>query len=177
MNESNEDLKIEVLLAEPYRPMELGSFGKATYMLLRQHKFPHFYERHVDEIMSVDHDRCLMWDREHATRCFKEHGSNEMSLERWVQSASSKRLFAFLIDILKAEECHPGVKWTGFRIMGTVNRSNGYPVWSFDLFANKSKTKVYSEGHAPNVKGFSDREKRFLMDNMGGLIEIRRFED
>ena len=55
-------------------------------------------------------------------------------------------------SLLKADS---EVKWSGFRVLGTVNPSNGYVVWSLGLFAKRrgSKTKVYSGERAPNVEG------------------------
>ncbi len=146
----------EVLMATPYQWGELGSFGKAKYMLIRQHEFPHVYND--DEIMlSADHDRCFDWDYEHTRKCFDRHtGTGERGFAEWVQrSASVNQVMSFLKDVLKAEENHPNVVWTGFRIMGTVNRSNGYTVWTLQLFSKnqKSKTKVYSSPFSPNVFG------------------------
>lgn len=140
-----------VYTAKPYQYGQLGSFGKATYMLIRQYKFPDTYED-AEQILSADSDRCFMWDHEHAGRCFKEHtGTGEGGLERWVQTAAPKAVLEFLVDLLKVDS---EVKWSGFRVMGTVG-PNGYVVWSLSLFAKRrgSKTKVYSGERAPNVEG------------------------
>lgn len=137
--------------AETYVFGKLGSFGNAEYMLLRQFRFPYEYEVR-ERFLSADHDRCFMWDREHARRCFKEHtGMGEGGFEHWVHAASNEAIMKFLKDVLKADA---SVTWTGYRILGTVNRSNGYPVWTLQLFAKcpKSKTKVYTGHVAPNVK-------------------------
>ncbi len=148
----------EVYLAEPYRPSDLGSFGKASCMLLRQYQFPHFYTDQ-DKHLSADHDRCLMWDRDHTSRCFDKYvsGRTNNGFEGWARTAREEDIMAFLKDVLKAD---PSVVWTGFRLLGTVNRSNGYPVWSFELFAKhpESDIEVYtgdymSNGdYPPNVK-------------------------
>lgn len=135
---------------EPYSFGKLGSLGSATYMLIRQHDFPDTYEDH-ETLMQADHDRVVYWDHEHASRCFQEHtGSGH--LESWARRASASAILKFLKDLLKAD---PDIKWTGFRILGSVHRGNGYPVWGLELFAKdpKSKTKVYSGQRAPNVKG------------------------
>ena len=44
-------------------------------------------------------------------------------------------------------------EWSGVRVTGSVNRSNGYPVFCIELFAKHpdSDTKVYSGQAAPNV--------------------------
>lgn len=171
--------KREVFLAEPYRPGAMGSLGNAAYMLVRQYRFPQFYDPAVDEITHTDHDRIFQQSHAHASRCFKEHtGTGELAFPNWVQGASAKKVFAFLRDLLKTHETHkdrPEPKWTGFRIMGTVHRGNGYPVWSLQLFANKSKAKVYTGPWAPNVKGYG--EQRVIFGPMGGFAEIRRLED
>lgn len=154
-----------VLIAEPYRHGAMGSLGNARYMLIRQFRFPFKYSE-SDKIMSADHDRCFMWDREHAKRCFKEHtGRGELTFEYWAQSAKDEAIFAFLKDILKADS---NIEWTGYRIMGTVNCSSGYPVWSLELFAKhpKSRTKVYTGEPAPNV-----RHDKSIIDYWNRLIE------
>ena len=80
--------------------------------------------------------------------------TGELGLAQWAKSAGNERVLALLKDLFKADENHPGVKWTGYRITGTVNRSNGYPVYSLWLFAKNrgSETKVYSGSRAPNVE-------------------------
>ena len=141
----------KVYTANPYQPAQLGSMGRGQYLLIRQHKFPDTYDE-GEQHLTADSDRCFQWDHDHASRCFKEHtGTGDMGLERWVRSAGQERVLKFLVDILKVDT---SVKWTGFRVMGTVNQSNGYVVWTLELFAKRrgSKTKVYSSERAPNVK-------------------------
>ncbi len=136
--------------AEPYRSGQLGSFGKASCMLLRQFNFPDSFSK-MDTHVQADHDRCFTWDYDHTKRCFLEHTSkSEVCFEEWVNEAKEEQIFAFLSDILKQEK---GIKWTGFRIMGSVNVGNGYPVWTLELFAKNSEsdTNVYTGAHAPNV--------------------------
>ena len=139
-----------VYSAEPYRDGEMGSFGNASYMLLRQFQFPHVYTKN-DNLITADHDRCMSQDYEHSSRCFQEHtGTGELGLQSWLNIATNEQVFAFLKDILKAE---PLVQWTGYRIMGGVHRGSGYPVWTLQLFAKHtdSQTEVYSDASAPNV--------------------------
>ena len=129
----------------------LGSLGNAAYKLIRQVRFPDTYDD-LDTITGADHDRIRMWDSKHHDRCVKEHtGWGDMGIGDWAEKATQSQLMAFCQDMLKADAT---VKWTGCRILGTVNRSNGYAVWTIELFAKhpKSKTKVYSEMNAPNVK-------------------------
>jgi hypothetical protein len=143
-----QDLK--VYPAEPYEYGRMGTFGKASNMLIKQYCFPDTYDE-KDQILRADHDRCKQWDYEHATGCIKKHtGWGEMGIGGWVEKSNHEKVFAFLKDILKADE---KVAWTGYRVTGSVNRSNGYPVFSLELFSKhpESDTKVYSGVTAPNV--------------------------
>jgi hypothetical protein len=146
-----EERKHRVYPATPYEYGQLGSLGNAAYMLLRQFQFPDTFSG-KDKLASADHDRCMQWDHNHASRCFKEHtGTGELGLEGWLQRATDEQVIQFLVDILKAES---NVVWTGYRIMGSVHRGNGYPVWSLSLFAKhpESDTVVYTGANAPNVQ-------------------------
>jgi hypothetical protein len=120
-------------------------------MLLRQYQFPDTFEENEKHI-TADHDRCISWDSKHAMGCFKRHtGVGELGFESWLPRVDDVAIMAFLKDILKAD---PQVSWTGYRVMGTVNRGNGYPVWTLELFAKnpKSNTQVYTGPRAPNVR-------------------------
>lgn len=148
-----------VYQASPYNPGEMGSLGRASYMLLRQFQFPDEYDSDFDKLITADHDRCMSWDYEHARRCFNEYtGTGELGLEGWLGRQADEKIMAFLKDILKADA---SVKWTGYRIMGSVHRGNGYPVWTLELFAKHpdSDTKVYTDSQAPNVCGYIKPQK------------------
>lgn len=141
----------QVFIAEPYRPHAMGSLGDASGMLICQYQFPLDYDVR-DKIMHADSDRCFQWDYDHARRCFLTYtGTGEVAFESWVKGQHHDKVFAFLKDILKAD---PNVEWTGYRILGSVHRGNGFPVWSLQLFAKHpdSRTQVYSGSNAPNVK-------------------------
>lgn len=130
-----------VLKAQPYNPRKLGSFGKASHMLIREHAFPVEYDPQKDMLLSWDHDR-IMQQFDHAFECFKKHtGTGEGGLDRWCMHATPEQVLAFLIEIFKAD---PSVTWTGFRVLGSVNRSSGYPYWTLQLFAKhpESSTRV-----------------------------------
>lgn len=138
-----------VYVAEPYRYGALGSLGDAQYMLIRQYRFPLNYTE-SDKYMSADSDRCFQRNYDHARQCFQKYTkTGEGGLESWVRGASDEEIINFLKDILKADSA---IQWTGYRILGTVRRDNGYVVWSFQLFANISGIKVYTGPAAPNVK-------------------------
>ena len=143
---------IKVSQAQFFQPHEMGSLGKAAGMYIRQHQFPYEFDKDKDEFISVDLDRLQQQDHENASRCLQEHSKTKFGFHSWVNSASIKKMMAFLKDILKVKEYHPDVKFTGFRILYTVNRSNGHPVWSFQFFANNSGVKTYDGNLAPNVK-------------------------
>ncbi len=129
----------------------LGSFDRTSHMYIRQFQFPDEYDSSSDKMISADSDRCFQWDYEHARKCFTEHtGTGEMGIVEWAKNASDEQVLSFIADILKAD---PGIKWTGYRILGSVHQSNGYPVWSLSLFSkgDSSDTIVYSDENAPNV--------------------------
>lgn len=147
--------KHTVLVATPFAPMQLGSFGTAEYMLLRQFNFPYEYdEAKGDKHLHADSDRLSQWDFSHTRAAYRKRRGlrGDLGIADWARTASRAEIMAFLIDVMKAGENHPGVKWTGFRILGTVNRSNGYPVWTYELFAKGegSDTKTYSRSNSPN---------------------------
>ncbi len=155
-----------VYQAEAYRYGAMGSLGDASYMLLRQHQFPDMFDASLDQMTGWDHDRIMQQQYEHGTRCFKEHiGTGEMGLEYWLKKkeATPEAVIAFLVDILKADR---NIKWTGFRIVGSVHRGNGYPVWTLQLFAKhpESATVVYNTENAPNLI----RGSRYAQREMGG---------
>jgi hypothetical protein len=149
--------KAEVMKANPWEQHRFHSLGDAAYMLLGQHNFPLKYDCSKDKVHDADSDRCFMWDFEHASRCFKElTGGGEMAFDIFVRNSPPEKVMAFIKAILKAD---PKVKWTGWRVLGTINRATGYTVWSLSLFANYSGTKVYSSSFAPNVNGFEQRSE------------------
>jgi len=137
-----------VMKANPRWSGGLGSLDRGEYLLIRQHQFPDEY--HADDVMTgADHDRCFQWDYDNArAACTNHMGTGELGMERWVTTATPQAVIAFFQDILQTKEGG----WTGFRLMGTVNRSNGYPVFTMALFRKVNpKTKVYTGEDAPNV--------------------------
>lgn len=133
---------------------DMGSLGSASNKLIRQFNFPWTYDDD-EKMIQADHDRIIMWDYKHATACFDRHmKTGEMGLTCWAQQhASDEQVMALLKDLFKVIHQLPEIEWTGYRITGTVNRSNGYPVYSLWLFAKKkgSGTKVYSDELGANV--------------------------
>ena len=130
---------------------ELGSMGNATYMLIRQIDFPDTYLEQ-ERLTGSDHDRTQEYfglGRSH--EIFQRHtGGGELSLRAWVRSATKDELIAFIAEHLKADK---RIRWTGCRVLGTTNRSNGHTVWTLELFRKhrNSSTLVYSTANAPNV--------------------------
>ena len=144
----------QVMQAQAYRYGAMGSLGDASYMLIRQVNFPAEYDPAVDEFMTADDDRLLSWDYDHTRACFKKYtGSGELRFGEWAQGASEEDLMECIKALLKADRL---IDWTGCRVLGTVHRGNGYPVWTLQLFANKSGVKVYSGPFAPNVEKSDD---------------------
>lgn len=142
----------KVLMATGYDPNEMGSTGTAAYALIRQHEFPHTYDDTKDVLVSWDHDRAQRADWDHFKACLREFvGTGELAIGSWIRQQYPEKALAFLVKVLKADEQYPGREWTGYRVLGTVNRSNGYPVFTLEVFSKGSDCEVYSGQHAPNV--------------------------
>lgn len=143
---------------------DMGSLGQASNKLIQQFNFPFRYEED-EQLIQADHDRMFEWDYTHTTETFKRHmATGSMGLPCWVQQhATDDQVLELLKDLFKVNETYPDIEWTGFRITGTVNRSNGNPVYSLWLFAKRkgSKTKVYSGDNAPNVEGGYGSKSQF----------------
>ncbi len=143
---------LQIYPAEPYRMCALGSLGNANEMLIRQYKFPDTYSS-KDTLISTYSDH-LLADYEHGDRCFREHTNTSLGgfgIEDWALAASHKSIFAFLIDVLRADK---GIEWTGYRICGSVvYQGNGHAVFHLELFAKhpESDTRIYTATPAPNV--------------------------
>ncbi len=164
---------MQVLIAQPYDPYRLSSLGDAAYMLIRQEDFPLDYDEwRGDKKTCADHDRLLMWDYDHfRAACDKHMQTGECGICSWARKATKEAVFAFLKAALKADEA---VEWTGFRITGTVNRWNGYPVYTLELFSKgkESNTKVYSGDFAPNVQT-EESEERCIRGFNGEIYKVR----
>jgi hypothetical protein len=137
----------------------MSSTGDANNMFMRQFNFPDKY-RDEDKLMQADSDRILSWDY-HGFRktLWKFIGKGEVAIGSWIRrardgemEATDENVMAFIKEALKADEIHPGVKWTGWRVTGTVHRGNGFPIYTLSLFANCSGCVVYSDESAPNVE-------------------------
>ena len=143
-----------VILAEPYR----DGAPKMTNMLIRQFQFPADYN-YKDRLVSVDHDRLLDVDFAHVQQCFKKHtGSGELNFCAWARTASDEQVLAFLQDAMRAalKGIDEGIKGTGYRILGTTNRGQGGPIWTFELFAvhPTSQPMLCTGDNQPNVRGY-----------------------
>lgn len=136
---------------------DTSSLGDAAYKLVDQHNFPNVFDSETDDLLSADHDRMMQWDLAHFRQCCQDYvGSGECAIPQWVSCNKPKRVVQFLKALFKVEEQkdrYAGLKWVGYRVMVTVNRSNGYQVYSLELFGKRpgSKTKLYSGPHATNV--------------------------
>ena len=142
----------EVFPAQPYQPRNMGSTGRAEYMLLRQFEFPDAYDEHLDILDFADHDRLLGRGGGNVEECFKRHiGTGSGGLQGWLENAADLQVMNFLKDLLGADS---QVTWTGYRILGTVNRMSGFPVWTLELFAKHpaSRTTVRSDNPAQRFR-------------------------
>lgn len=142
---------------------DMGSLGRAAYKLLRQHNFPHKYNPDIDILTGWDHDRIMdnMGCGKYYDIVMKYHPSNRGDLAEAVRGSSPDKVIEMFKELLDPyDKENQNVEWTGFRLMGTVNRSNGYPVYTIELFCNRSGVTVYSEPFAPNVKEFSENRSR-----------------
>lgn len=141
---------LQVLIAEPYRPGQMGAKGRANGMLIRQDKFPLSFIEGMDILKSWDSDRCYTNDLDHTVGCFVQYAHGEENFEAWAQVAPHDDVLRFVRDITKADR---QVAWTGFRILGTVDRTTDHPVWTFQLFARHENAgfMVYSGPGSPNV--------------------------
>jgi hypothetical protein len=169
--------KHTVSKAEGYCSGAMSSTGLANNMFIRQFNFPDEYSVE-DKLMEADSDRLLAWDY-HGFRktLFKFIGKGEGAIGSWVRGgmdgvieATDNVVMAFIKEALKADEIHPGVQWTGWRVTGTVHRGNGFPIYTLSLFANCSGCVVYSDESAPNVEQPSlDKVFRSMGINSGLL--------
>lgn len=140
-----------VLPARPYQAGALGSMGKASSMIVRQYQFPHEYQEY-EKFAFADHDRCIQANYDKAMACIRKHTqSGNLGLESWFLKSSDEKILTFLIEFLDAKD---GTNWTGYRIRGTINQSDGGAIWSLELFAKApgSSTAVYTgTKDVPNV--------------------------
>lgn len=143
---------------------DLGTFGNASYKLISQHEFPHIYDTDKDILLNVDHDRLDL------RRIYRDYNFRDVDLGKNIASAGFETAFKVLKEIFSMvyDDVYKPI-WTGYRIMGTVDKSNGFVVWSLCLFAKVNpETKVYSGYDAPNV--YIPDE---LKDKKGRLIRSR----
>ena len=142
------------LIAEPWRPNAMGSFGDAMYMILGQYRFPLHYDPERETVQVVDSDRVGPL---HLSECYARHLKpldEERSLgalHQAIPQLPGPVLVAYAVDVVKAD---PKRTWTGARVLGSVNRGNGYPVYSFEVFARdpEGDTQVFSGRTASNVQ-------------------------
>jgi hypothetical protein len=159
---------------------DMGSFGKAEYRLFVQREFPAEYEKDKDMMVSADHDRMQSWDYDR----FKEFLNKVNAVSNcsylgdcFAQMGTETALEILKFGLLPNEKEYTDRIWTGYRVMGTVNRATGYPVWSLSIFSKHpdTDTKVYSGFNAPNINMPEGKRKgRFdtyeSWDDKGNMI-------
>lgn len=154
----------KIYTAMEYRPCEMGSFGNAMRMLLRQYRFPAEYDETLEHHVFADSDRLLMHHPE-ANDVFKRltgldlNGVSETHLEDWFRNADPGYMLRVVTEVMGVAG-PPRRKWTGFRILGSVG-GNGYAMWSFELFAKhpKSRTALYDTENVPELKPMPRRSR------------------
>jgi hypothetical protein len=137
----------QVYPAEPYRAGALHSLGRASYMLMRQFKFPHTF-REDEQLISTYSDR--IDDAKLRTVLHRHAGSyDDLRLENWFRTATHGRIQELLKELLEADL---STTWTGYRVTGSV-AGNGHTVWYFELFSRRpeSHTAIYTNELSPNV--------------------------
>ncbi|MEI7620445.1 MAG: hypothetical protein WCJ57_02645 [Candidatus Falkowbacteria bacterium] len=127
-----------VILATPYRPEALESYGNASYMLIRQFKFPFDY-REDEELVTIWSNQSRQYD---ALSFSKSFGDSDRTFEYWLRRENEKNILTFLKKILRLDE---KIVWSGFRVLGTITES-GHTLFTFEVFSKSlgSGTKVYT---------------------------------
>jgi hypothetical protein len=147
-----------VFMANNDYPGATGSAGTGSYILISQYNFPYEYSNE-DEIITQDHDHI---NNSHGdmlqTACTESFGNGEFGIGQFSRDAMPHNVMRFLKRVLRAEE---GINWTGFRVMQTTNKNNGFPVFTLELFANKSGVNVYSGLSGPNINKSKNTSKSF----------------
>ena len=143
----------KVLIATPYQHGE----GRAEYMLLNQHQFPLDYSDQ-DRLWSVDHDRMLDRNYHEFRRLMTEqYGGGELSLGQYFRNCTPKFGLEFMVKLFEKVCNTPCREATGWRVLETTHRQNGYPVFSLELFQKVSPdTEVFDGDDAPNVEKWKE---------------------
>lgn len=166
---------------------DMGSLGNASYRLYTQVNFPYEYDRDKDLLVSADHDRMQMWDYDRFKEFLKkvnEVASNSYLGDCFAQMGHQTALEILKFGLLPNEPKYQEREWIGYRVMGTVNRANGYPVWSLDIFSKHpdTDTKLYSGFNAPNVNRPKGGSNRFFgefecYEELNGKVVVQPYDD
>ncbi|MFA5062159.1 MAG: hypothetical protein WC526_03360 [Patescibacteria group bacterium] len=152
----NDEGKEHVYPATPFDPKETskGSFGDASHMLLRQFNFPEKFTPEKDRLTLCDHDRIMERHSQAATAIFRKYtGRGELALTDWLKSANDDKVMALLLELMQLDLPELGaIHWTGYRICYSVNRGNGYPVYTLELFVKRSEDTKVSTANPQNPK-------------------------
>lgn len=140
--------------AEPYRYGQLGSMGKARYMLLAQFDFPDTFEDH-EAIASNYSDRLEGQYPDRVARSIVNMGVNDHNFNDYSTFEQQFRLMSreSLIDfIARLLDVIGRANWTGCRVAAGVD-GYGHTLFHFMLFARdpNGETLVYTGEPAPNV--------------------------
>ena len=161
----------EVLIAEPWRSgaSHYSNSYPAQYMLVAQHNYPYVYDAARDKYTGADNDRISMWDRTQSDRAHEMlmvmlgirgrwTGGHESAIKSLSLEDGLRFITALYVEKIGIVMGRPWLlsegwkQWTGWRVLVTVNRSSGYPVYSYELFRNVSGVPTYTgEMGARNV--------------------------
>jgi hypothetical protein len=147
----------QVDVASEYNPREMEATGRASGMLIRQHRFPFTYGE-GEIVFSLDHDRVAT--EENFRQAVREiipadREGRRPSLWAFFLKANPEIIRRFIAAVASPHaHSYSDARWTGFRVLASINRGSGYPVWHLQLFAKRprSRTPVYSNEAAPNVQ-------------------------
>lgn len=138
----------------PYNSGLLKSGRGFTAMFVRQFNFPSTFGADSDMYESADNDVLREKDCERHNVCFAKHtGTGELGFSNWVEESSDELVLNFIKDILEVDA---NLNWTGYRILVSRSLSNGYIIWTFEIFLKhpESNTMVFTGDGAPNIKRF-----------------------
>ncbi len=98
---------------------------------IRRFEFPLDTYSDNDKMLFGYSDRAISHDRDYISKCFQTHtDTGDQGFGKWSTNAKPEEIISFLRDFFKVNQ---SIKWTGFRIMGSVG-CDGYLIWTFELF-------------------------------------------
>lgn len=119
-----------IVIAQQYRPDNMGPTGNAKNMLIKQYQFPLVFESDQDELYSVYFDQVQEQYPQDTKSCLNNYKIRVRTMEDDLLETEDTVLMDFLCTLLKVER----KKYTGYRILGTVS-ATGHAHYKFELFS------------------------------------------